>query len=161
MIAFFTLKLVALLGGDDPMRGFLLVALLFGTLATLILWFAFANTIEAAPVANAPQPSAGDMVRMLRSNRAFWLVAGTMLMGAMASTFFGKTIPYFFKYGVGREDLIGPALATITGCAMISIPFWTGSCGTVPSARCRSAAWRWDPWPTYCSGRSRWTGRTC
>jgi GPH family glycoside/pentoside/hexuronide:cation symporter len=125
LIAFFTLKLVGLLGGGDQMRGFLLTAVTFGVLATLILWFTFATTREEAEVAGTIRPSMGEMARMLRGNHAFWLLSASLLMLAMASTFFGKTIPYFFKYGVGREDLIGPALATITATAMLSIPIWT------------------------------------
>jgi GPH family glycoside/pentoside/hexuronide:cation symporter len=125
MIAFFTLKLVGWLGGGDQMRGFLLTAIAFGTLATLILWFTFATTREEAEVAGAHRPSMAEMARMLRGNHAFWLISGSMLMLAMASTFFGKTIPYFFKYHADREDLIGPALATITATAMVSIPIWT------------------------------------
>ena len=46
-------------------------------------------------------------------------------MGAMGSTFFGKAIPYHFKYDVGREDLIGPALGMMAAMAMVSIPVWT------------------------------------
>lgn len=125
VISYFTLDLVKALGGEDQMRGFLLLALLFGAVATLILWFTFANTSEAVAAHEEKLPSAGDMVRMLRANSAFWLVGGLMLMTAMAATFFSKAVPYFFKYGVERPDLIGTALATITGCAMISIPFWT------------------------------------
>jgi GPH family glycoside/pentoside/hexuronide:cation symporter len=30
-----------------------------------------------------------------------------------------------FKYDLKRPDLIGPGLATITACAMLSIPLWT------------------------------------
>jgi GPH family glycoside/pentoside/hexuronide:cation symporter len=56
MIAFFTLKLVGWLGGGDQMRGFLLTAIAFGTLATLILWFTFATTREEAEVAGAHRP---------------------------------------------------------------------------------------------------------
>ncbi|EQB16834.1 MFS transporter [Novosphingobium lindaniclasticum] len=125
IISYFTLDLVKAFGGGDQMRGFLFVALLFGTLATLILWFTFLNTTEEVAAEEEKLPSAADMIRMLRANSAFWLVGGLMLMTAMASTFFSKAIPYLFKYGVGRPDLIGTALATITGCAMISIPFWT------------------------------------
>lgn len=125
LIAFFSLKLVNAFGGGDQMAGFLMVAILFGAIATLLHWLAFATTREQIDAGEEAKPSASEMFAMLRSNRAFWLVAGCMLMGAMASTFFGKAIPYFFKYAVGREDLIGPALATVTGSAMLSIPMWT------------------------------------
>ncbi len=125
LIAFFTLRLVDWLGSGDAMRGFLYVALLFGVIGTLLHWNAFAATQERATADAQIAPSAREMMRMLRLNRAFWLVGGTMLMASMAGTFFGKALPYFFKYDVGREDLIGTALAMVTGFAMLSIPLWT------------------------------------
>lgn len=125
LIAYFTLDLVTAFGGEDQMKGFLFVALLFGVIATLILWFVFASTEEVVKAEEEKLPRAGEMIRMLRLNSAFWLVGGLMLMTSMAATFFSKAIPYFFKYGVGKPELIGTALAAITGCAMLSIPFWT------------------------------------
>jgi len=125
LIAFFSLKLAAALGEGDLMQGFLRLALIFGALGALLHWLAFATTSERAVALDAPRPSATEMWRMLRGNHAFWMVSAAMLMSAMASTFFGKTIPYFYKYHVGREDLIGASLATITGCAMLAIPIWT------------------------------------
>ena len=65
------------------------------------------------------------MVRMLRGNYAFWVVSAAMLLSAVGSTFFQKTVPYFFKYQLHREDLIGPALGLLAGCVMLSIPLWT------------------------------------
>lgn len=125
MIAFCTLPLVGLLGGGDQMRGFFYVALLFSVIATGVFAIVFASTREDALDEEEVIPSFREMIRMMRANSAFWLVGGLMLMVAMATTFFNKTIPYFFKYDVGREDLIGVALGTVTGTAMLSIPVWT------------------------------------
>lgn len=122
--AFWTLKLVERFGGGSA--GFLATAILFGSLATLILIFCFWNTREAVEEVDAPPaPSIADMLRMLRSNRAFWLVSAAMLSAAVGGTMFQKTLPYYFKYGLGREDLIGTALALLTGAIVLSIPFWT------------------------------------
>lgn len=124
-IALATLPLVEQLGGGDQARGFFRVALLYATLSVALLLMVFAASREDPAASTAPLPSMADMARMLGSNRAFWLVAGFMLMGAVASTFFGKTIPYHLKYDAGREALIGPSLATITGAAFLAIPLWT------------------------------------
>jgi glycoside/pentoside/hexuronide:cation symporter, GPH family len=125
LIAFFTLKLVGLFGADDQMRGFLYTAILFGTAATIILFITFATTKEAVHADDEVQPALSEVVVMLRRNRAFWLVSGWLILSAVGSTIFGKSVPYFFKYDVGRADLIGPALATMTASAMIGIPIWT------------------------------------
>jgi GPH family glycoside/pentoside/hexuronide:cation symporter len=121
--AFSTLKLVEAFGGGA--EGFFRTALLFGGLATAVLLFVFASTKEAARPIEEEQPSARDMLRMLRSNRAFWIVSAAMLIASIAGTFFQKTIPYYFKYALGREDLIGPALTLLTGAVTLSIPLWT------------------------------------
>lgn len=124
-IAFFTLKLAAWLGGGDDMRGFLLTAIVYGVLGAIIHLAVFAATIEDAAAAEAPLPDAAGLIRMIRGNRPFWIVAFWLMAGSTASTLFGKTLPYLFKYDLDRADLIGPALAAITASAMLSIPLWT------------------------------------
>ncbi len=124
-IALLTLPLVERLGGGDDALGFFRVALLYGLLATALLLMVFFTSREDPAAHEAPLPSAADMIRMLRSNRAFWLVSGSLLMASFGSTFFGKTLPYHLKYDGDRAALIGPALATITGCAFLAIPLWT------------------------------------
>jgi GPH family glycoside/pentoside/hexuronide:cation symporter len=121
--AFSTLKLVEAFGGGTT--GFFITALLFGGLSTVILLFVFFSTQEAIVAEDAPQPAVGDMVRMLRGNRAFWIVGAAMLFASFAGTFFQKTIPYYFKYALERGDLIGLALTVLTGAVMLSIPLWT------------------------------------
>jgi GPH family glycoside/pentoside/hexuronide:cation symporter len=122
--AFTLLKFAEALGGGDPMRGFLLSSILFATLAAAILLFVYAFTEEAVQAAEAPRPTAREMVAMLRGNKPFWLIAGWLLMWSTASTLFGKTLPYQFKYGFDRPELIGTALAGITAFALLALPFW-------------------------------------
>ena len=125
-VAFSTLKLAEALGGGDAMRGFLLTAILYGTIATLLLFVTFATSVERAetPETDGPLPSAGAMVAMLRANRPLHLIALWLLANSMAGTLFGKTLPYVLKYDLGRADLIGPCLAAMTAAAMVSIPVW-------------------------------------
>lgn len=68
--AFSTLKFVSAFGGGQ--RGFLWTAVLFGALAALIFAVVFASTRERVESdQSAPEPSAADMLRMLRGNHAF------------------------------------------------------------------------------------------
>jgi glycoside/pentoside/hexuronide:cation symporter, GPH family len=121
--AFSTLKLVEAFGGGAD--GFFVTAIIYGALSTAILVFVFFSTKEDAVAADSKSPSAAEMVKMLRSNRAFWIVGAAMLLASFASTFFQKTIPYYLKYDLGREDMIGPALTLLTGAVTLSIPLWT------------------------------------
>ncbi len=121
--AFSTLQFVALFGGGQ--RGFFLTAIAYGILASLILVFVVANTREAEIADEDKAPTPHQMLAMLRQNRAFWIVGTAMLLASFAGTFFQKTIPYYFKYALAREDLIGLALTILTGAVMLSIPLWT------------------------------------
>ena len=122
--AFSTLKLVEAFGGGQI--GFLRVAMLYGAIACAVFAIVVASTREqAASEDAAPDPSVGDMLRMLRANSAFWLVAAAMLAASIAGTMFSKTLPYYFKYAFGRQDLIGPVLTASTAAVMVSIPIWT------------------------------------
>ena len=123
--AFSTLRLVELFGGGQS--GFLVTAALFGSIACVALFIVFASTNEVATSAAETEshPSINDIVLMLRSNTAFWLISGGMLGASIAGTMFNKTLPYYFKYALDREDLIGTALTVLTGAVMLSIPMWT------------------------------------
>jgi glycoside/pentoside/hexuronide:cation symporter, GPH family len=121
--AFATLKLVDGLGGGAD--GFFHVAILYAGLATLILWFVFANTRESAAATDEQPPGVAQMLHMLARNRAFWIVCAAMLIGAFGGTFFQKTLPYHFKYALRRPDLIPLALTLLTGAVTLSIPLWT------------------------------------
>lgn len=124
LIAFFTLKLAAWLGGGDDMRGFLLSAMLFGLVGITAHMIVFLTSAEDPALADLPRPEIAGVWRMLRGNRPFWIVAGWLMAGSVASTLFNKTFPYFFKYSVGRPDLIGAILAVSILASMLSIPFW-------------------------------------
>lgn len=123
-IAVATLPLVNLFGGGQ--EGFLKVAVLYGSVGAGVLFFVFANTHEEAISIEAPpDPTMGEMLHMLRRNRAFWLVCGGMLAGSAGGTFMSKSLPYYFKYAFEREDLIPAALAIMALSMAFTIPLWT------------------------------------
>lgn len=121
--AFFTLKLVAFLGGGR--EGFFWVSILYGLAASLIFLIVFRSIREPAIAPDEPLPNLRDTLKMLRSNRAFWIVCAAMLLGGIGGTTANKMLPYYFKYALGREDLIGPALGASALSIMLSIPLWT------------------------------------
>ena len=123
-VAVATLPLVNFFGGGQ--QGFLMTAIVYGIAGAGVLLFVFANTQEE-PISeeSAPDPTLSEMVRMLRSNRAFWLVCGGMLAASAGGTFLSKSLPYYFKYAFEREDLIPASLAVLALAMAATIPVWT------------------------------------
>jgi glycoside/pentoside/hexuronide:cation symporter, GPH family len=121
--AFSTLLLVDWFGGGR--EGFFRLSVLYGALATILFYYCFISVREAAAPPESQKVSVAETLAMLRSNRAFWIVCAAMLLGGVGGTLANKTVPYYFKYALGREDLIGPALGTGAVAVMLSIPFWT------------------------------------
>ena len=118
-----TLQLAALFGGGQT--GFFWVAVVYGVLATAVLMLVFVSTHEEEIAADEVQPSARDMLRMLRTNRAFWIVSAAMLMTSIGQTFLQKMVPYYLKYALGREDLISLCLVTLVGSVALSMALWS------------------------------------
>lgn len=120
--AFLTLKFVAAFGGGSA--GFFATAVLYGGIATLVFLVVFATTREAAETEAEPQ-TPGDMITMLRANRPFWIVCAAMLVGIFGGTLLSKMLPYYVKYALDREALIGPALGILAAAVAFSMPLWT------------------------------------
>jgi glycoside/pentoside/hexuronide:cation symporter, GPH family len=123
LCAFFTLKLVALLGGGR--EGFFHVSIIYGAVACVMFAIVFRTVREEAISPDEPAPNLRQTLIMVRSNRAFWIVCAAMLLGGIGGTVANKMLPYYFKYALHREDLIGPALGASALAIMISIPVWS------------------------------------
>jgi glycoside/pentoside/hexuronide:cation symporter, GPH family len=123
LCAFFTLKLVALLGGGR--EGFFHVSMIYSAVACVMFAIVFRTVHEEAVSPDEPAPNLRQTLMMIRTNRAFWIVCSAMLLGGIGGTVANKMLPYYFKYGLNREDLIGPALGASALAIMISIPVWS------------------------------------
>jgi glycoside/pentoside/hexuronide:cation symporter, GPH family len=123
IVAFFTLELVDVFGGGR--EGFFRVAVIYGLLGAAIFLITFGTVREREGVAEERHPTLREMIVMLRGNTAFWIVCAAMLLGGVGATIVNKAIPYYFKYTLLREDLIGSALALGALAIVISIPIWT------------------------------------
>lgn len=111
---------------DDPHRGWLLLAIGFGVIATLLMLL----VAWAARGFDTDEPPASGRVdwlgtlRALLSNQALLLLLGAVLVGQLCSTLFGKNLLYYFKYVLGREDLGGAALAVTALTVGLFVPLF-------------------------------------
>ncbi|RWA52525.1 hypothetical protein AU476_17365 [Cupriavidus sp. UYMSc13B] len=123
LVALSTLKLVHVFGQADQRLGFLLVMGLYAAVSLPVFLFTFFSTEERIqpPVHSI---TVREALAVVVRNRAFLLVCGMTVAMAAAGTFLSKTLPYVLKYGLHREDLIGPALGTVAVQVFIAIPFW-------------------------------------
>ena len=99
------LPLVDVFGGDEA--GFQLTMTVFGVVATFLLWLTFRGTEETMPSLDAgDKVNFRDSVRVVVTNSPLWITIALFCLGMLAFTFRFTTVPYYFKYSMGREDLI-------------------------------------------------------
>jgi len=121
---FTMLPLANWLGSSDLKLGFVWVSVVYGMLACVIFLVTFASTHEQPlPVANKPQ-GLQDIWRVLRGNRALWILLGAIVFGATGSAIFGKALVYYVKYVAGLEISITTALVALTAAVSVSVPIW-------------------------------------
>ena len=92
------------LGGADR---FQVVMIVFSIVATALLWITFSRTEERiAPRAAAHRLSLVEGVRALAANPPLTVVVVLFTLGMLALTVRLTAAPYYFKYNMGREDLL-------------------------------------------------------
>jgi len=119
----FTPSLIKLLGNSDAELGWQLMAAVYGALATVIFFITFKSTKErvSPPVEQKTNPM--QDIGELLNNRAWLILFALALILMITITMRGGSSFYYFKYYVGREDLIGSylawqSLAYLAGCLM-------------------------------------------
>ena len=99
------LHLVDWLGGG--VTGFQTAMIVFSVVATVLLWVTFAGTEERIAPARAAQGlSLADAARALAANPPLIVVVLLFTLGMLALTVRLTAAPYYFKYNMGREDLL-------------------------------------------------------
>lgn len=121
LIGWFTPALIKLLGASNPELGWQLTVGLYGAIACVIFFITFISTKErVAPPPLQKTTPLKDITHLL-SNRA-WLILFVLALILMVTiTLRAGSSFYYFKYYVGREDLIGSylavqSLALLAGC---------------------------------------------
>lgn len=123
LIGKFTPDLIALLGKSDAELGWQLMAAVYGGLATIIFFITFKLTKERVEPPKHQKTNPFQDIAELLKNRA-WIVLFILALIIMITiTLRGGSSFYYFKYYVGREDLLGNYLfwqfiAYFGGCFM-------------------------------------------
>lgn len=121
-IAALTLPLSGLFGGGRD--GMFVVAILFSTLATAILFYCFFTTREPDEAAMQETVPLRAMVRSLIGNRPFLMLLAATIVGATGYTMAGKALVYYMKYWVGSEGAVTTGLVVLLGSAAIALIPW-------------------------------------
>lgn len=103
-------RLASMFGGE---LGYQLAMCIAGVLGTLLLYWSFAGTKERDDLAIPDQHvSVRDALKVLGSNPPLWIAVTLFVLGIVAFTFRQTTVPYYFKYVMGRMDLMESFLIT-------------------------------------------------
>lgn len=123
LIGKFTPSLIERLGASDAELGWQLSVALYGSIATIIFFITFYTTKErvAPPPQQKSKPS--QDIRELLKNRAWLILFILALLLMITITMRAGSSFYYFKYYVGREDLIGDylfwqSMALLGGCLL-------------------------------------------
>ncbi|XPF94795.1 MFS transporter [Colwellia sp. RE-S-Sl-9] len=107
LVAFLTPELVSYLGSGDEITGWQLTMGLYGVVAAMLFAFSFYSTKERIkPPANQKTPVIQDL-KDLTKNKPWIVLFCLALIIMMTISLRGSTGTFYFKYFVGREDLIG------------------------------------------------------
>lgn len=117
-----TLPLAKRFGGGP--EGFLWVATLYATIATLVLLNCFRKTRETIGETPDAHPTFGAMLRTVRSNHVFLLLLGATLLGSIGHAMGGKALLYYMKYYAGSEETITIGLTVSLAAAALAMLPW-------------------------------------
>ncbi len=121
-----TLPLVDALGGGAA--GFQATLGLYAAAATALLLVTFATTRERVTPAHDATPRLAESLRLFTANPPLWIVLFAFVLGMLAFTLRQSAVLYYFKYNLGREDLVpvffaGMVPAMLAGIAAVP---WLG-----------------------------------
>jgi len=124
---------------EDPRRGWIILAALFGGIALLLFQLVAWATkgYDLSEVETEPRPLLRASIQSLTQNRALILILCAVMISALCNTLFGKNLLYYFKYVVGREDLGGLALSVAAASTALFVPVFTVLARTIG----KRAAW--------------------
>ncbi|MEM7218780.1 MAG: MFS transporter [Pseudomonadota bacterium] len=118
-----TLQLVGL--AADEATGFRNTMVFYAVVATALLWVTFAVARERIDETPLPARATGLDLRPILNNPPLWVVIGIFCCGMFGFTVRSAATPYYFKYYVGRPDLISPfffaTLSTMV-VGLVSVP---------------------------------------
>jgi sugar (glycoside-pentoside-hexuronide) transporter len=120
IVAAATLPLVEVLGGGTAARGWQLVMVIYALLATFMFLICFKSTRERLAVKRERKHGGfREMVEIVKLNRQLQYYCLSMMTFLIGYTICQSVIIYYFKYNLGREELV-PLFLVITVVAMLA-----------------------------------------
>ena len=106
---------------EDPAQGFQQLMLVFGVIATGLLWFTFANTREVVTPVVQQSLTLKDSARAVAGNAPLWVVIGMFSCGMLGFTVRQSATAYFFTYNVGQPNLTATYFGTTLAVMLVGI----------------------------------------
>ena len=122
--AFLTPWLAEKFGQGDLIRGYMLTAVVYACFAEGVFLLAFFSVRERVET-DAKSLSLRDTLKVTRGNHAFWILFAGVVLNALASTVFTKSIVYYARYIIGEPAAVREALTLYTIAAAAAVLAWT------------------------------------
>ncbi len=103
-------------------QGYIGLMVVFGLIATVLLWVTFYTTREVVVPQEHEKPSISQSFQSVWKNPPLFFVIGIFCCGMLSFTIRMTVTPYFFTYNVGDPALIGSFLGTTLGFMILSVP---------------------------------------
>lgn len=131
-VAYFTPEFVSYFGGGNEVLGWQLTMMLYGAISAILFAVSFFTTKERILPPVGQKTSIINDLKDLTQNKPWLVLFGLALVIMLTITLRGSSGTFYFKYYVGREDLIGSfAMAYMLSLAAgaASTPLLTKFCG--------------------------------
>ncbi|MET3291116.1 UNVERIFIED_CONTAM: putative glucitol transport protein GutA [Brevibacillus sp. OAP136] len=123
IISALTMPLVDMLGGGNPAKGWQWTMVIFSVVGGVLYLLCFMTTKERVAVKEEKYRLA-DILSAILKNKPFLSVSFSFMFGLAAFGIQMAVVIYYFKYYIGREDLVTPFF-TISSVASILGPIFT------------------------------------
>lgn len=120
IVAVFTLPLVAFFGHGNQQQGFLLTISLFGFISLLLIINTFFHVHERFSNPEIAHQPIKKVICMLVQNQPWLIISVVIFLYWLTTAIKNQTTIYYFKYTLGREDLV-PLANSFTLAALIGV----------------------------------------
>lgn len=118
-------ELASYFGGGNLREGFIMAALLYALIATVVMSVVFFTTDEKPIASTQVQLTTAQTLAFVKSNTAFWVLCAASFVGIIGSTMGGKALVYYISYYAGHPEAVSTILPLGILGACFAIPLWT------------------------------------
>ena len=118
-------ELASYFSGGNLREGFIMAALLYALIATVVMSVVFFTTDEKPIASTQVQLTTAQTLAFVKSNTAFWVLCAASFVGIIGSTMGGKALVYYISYYAGHPEAVSTILPLGILGACFAIPLWT------------------------------------